>query len=213
MTVSPTDPLRETEGIQGTSPITPQPSPDPTKAEPQKEFQGPEKLEQKQTQETQKPSPMEIAKDSAQKNADQSGPEKVEEKINQFQEKMQMMKGQLQNPPQRLEDAHYQALSQVAKETNKNLNAAARAAGAEHTAVTQKSGQRVQDFLADWIDGGQKTMGNVLESLPNLKGGDLGQFMRIQMSVQRATQRVELMSSIIGSTVGGINKLMQTQLG
>lgn len=209
MTTSPTDPLRETSATQPTRPIE-QPPTEPT-TEPQKEFRGPETLEPSKPGMQQKPSPMDIARETA--TAQEITPEKVQNQADQLQKKFLALGEDLKNPPKPLTDEHYQALQTVASQAEKNMQAAARHSGAEHTVVEQKSGQSVKDFLIEWVDGGQKTMGNVLESLPNMQAGDMTGMMRVQVSMQRASQRAELMASIISATVGGIKTLMSTQLG
>lgn len=213
---NPTDPLRESSSIQGTGPIRQEPSPEPMKSEPQKEFHGPDTLQQSKegVQQSSKPSPMDIAKDAA--RTEEVDPEKVQAQVGQLKNTMRYTQDKLQNSDNLAEPMtkeHDSALSKLSNLAGNDIKRAARSAGVDYTPVERKEGQGIKEFLTDWLDGGQKTMSNVMESLPNMQGGDLTGFMRVQMSVQRATQRVELMASIIGSTVGGIKTLMGTQLG
>ncbi|NGX60626.1 MAG: hypothetical protein K940chlam9_00092 [Chlamydiae bacterium] len=167
-----------------------------------------------QTISTGQPSPIEVAKESAQAQA-QMTPEQLSANMQKLQSQFTQAQTDLKNPDVKgkLTDDHQQALSKLVGKMNPDMKTIAQNSKGEFTPATQNKGEGVVNFVTKWIDASQQTMGNALNYLSNTKKPELGQYLKLQYAVQRATQRGELFASIVGSSVSGIKTLMSTQLG
>ncbi len=76
-----------------------------------------------------------------------------------------------------------------------------------------EGGGNVLSRVVNWLGGAQGALGGALEYLKTTEKPDITSYLRLQYAVQRATQRGELFSSIVGSSVSGIKTIMSTQLG
>lgn len=67
----------------------------------------------------------------------------------------------------------------------------------------------------NWCYSGEQILHNALLFLSDQKDSfsSLGDYLKLQYAVQRATQRTELFASIMGITISSIKTIMTTQLG
>lgn len=202
---SPTNPIKPVEP----SPIT----------QPQgggvQEFKGPEeRMKGLQGPETEKPSPMEIMEQMGH-DRKPATPESVGDQLTKLQDTFQGAKNQLQNPgvAKSLRPDHDEALSKLVGKLNGDMGRIAKNSDTEFAPKTRATGETIVDYVSSWIDGSQETLAKALQSVSQVKDPDPARLMNLQYSVQRATQRAELFSTIIGSSVSGIKTIMSTQLG
>ncbi|MFN0065324.1 MAG: hypothetical protein ACKVOH_03700 [Chlamydiales bacterium] len=217
------DPISNNPGIM---PIPGSPGQGPVKPEiggkeeeaPGKKFAMPQEAkpetEGAQGAQTAKPSPMDVAKDSGQPRP-QTTPEELSGQLNKLQNNLEQTRAQLNNPDvtKKLSSEHLEALEKLSNKMNPDMRAIAQNSGGQHVNVTRGKNQDVISHVTNWIQGSQKTLNGALEYLANTKKPSIGTYMKLQYSIQRATQRGELFSSILGSTVSGIKTIMSTQLG
>lgn len=201
--------------VSPSKPITPV---EPSTSQPQgpgvKEFQGPEeRMKGTQAPETEKPSPMELMQEKGHQKAPTK--ESVEEQLSKLDQVFEGAKKQIQNPSteRSLRPDHEEALGKLVGKLNGDMGRVAKHSDVEFSPKTQGKGETVVDFVSNWIDGSQQTLANALQSVGKSQNPDPAQLMGLQFSVQRATQRAELFTSIISASVSGIKTIMSTQLG
>ncbi|MCH9625032.1 MAG: hypothetical protein S4CHLAM123_01980 [Chlamydiales bacterium] len=163
---------------------------------------------------TDKPTPMDVAEDAS-RQQQQLNPQELGGQITQLQEKFRAVQTQLSDPTltNKFTSDHYKALQQVTEKMNPDLRTIAKTTGSEFNPPEQTKGENVLNFITKWVNGSQETLGKSLTYLQETKKPNVTDFLRLQYAVQRATQRGELFSSIIGSSVSGIKTIMSTQLG
>lgn len=161
-----------------------------------------------------RPSPMEVAGEAA-KQRPQMSPEEVSDHIQQLQNKLGEINTNLQNPDvtNKFSNDHYEAMNRVVEKMNPDMRAIAKNSQGEFNPPQHVSGETVLNWVTRWINGSQGTLSNALNFLSKEKKPDPGTFLRLQYAVQRATQRGELFSSIVGASVSGVKTIMTTQLG
>jgi len=175
-----------------------------------KEFRGPGAEKAPETETTDKISPMDLAGQDQRKSAPTQ--ESLDGQLNKLNDTLEGAKNQLQTTTQIRPDQE-EALNKLVDKMNGDMNRIAKHSETEFTPRKQGSGEKMLEFVTGWIDGSQSTLQKALASVSQLKNPNPGQLMNLQYSVQRATQRGELFSSIIGSSVSGIKTIMSTQLG
>jgi hypothetical protein len=141
--------------------------------------------------------------------------EEMEEKLQQLSGHFDKIKGDIQNPSkiQGITPDHLEAMNRVMEKMNPDMRTIAKNTGGEFKPPEKPEGQSPLDSVMQWVNGGQDTLSGALNHLSTMDQPDMGTYMKLQYSVQRATQRGELFASIIGSTVSGIKTIMSTQLG
>lgn len=198
-------------------PITPLQGPtegSPKMPEGAKEFHGPEgggkKMEESAATEK-PPSLMELAGQMG--RSKEITQESVQNQLSQLQDTLAGAKDQLQKPGVALRPDQEKAFDKLVDKMNGSMSQIAKHSDSEFVPKKQAAGQKMVDFLTDWIDGSQKTMGKALSSVSKMENPGPADLMNLQYSVQKASQRAELFSSIIGASVSGIKTIMSTQLG
>lgn len=158
------------------------------------------------------PSPMEVA---GQQSSQRIPPEEMASHIQKAQQSLEEAQAKLSDPDvqKQLSKEHYEALSQVSTKLNGDLRTIAENSnGAFEPPKGDPKKSAVQNIL-DWVNGSQSTLTGALNYLSTTKKPGPAAYMKMQYAVQRATQRAELFSSIVSSSVSGIKTLMSTQLG
>jgi hypothetical protein len=198
----PTSPTEGPSGAKGVGP------------EGQKPFTFPEELPTKegpQVETGKKPTPMEASQERGAKP--RWTPEELNDNVKGLQEKLANAKNRLNGPEKaNLTSDHEAALKKLTDRLTPDIKKIAKAANSDFSPPAQKKGG-VLEYITEWIDGTQGTLGGALSYLEQKPPQSPEEFLKLQFSIQRATQRGELFSSIIGSSVSGLKTLMSTQLG
>lgn len=162
----------------------------------------------------QHPTPMEAAGDAA-KQQRQVPPEELSQQINQLQDQFKSIQNQLQdsNITNTFTPDHFDALKKVTEKMNPDMGTIAKSSQGEFHPPQPAAGESMLNYVTQWLNGSQSTLSNALNFLQNTKKPEIGNYLRLQYAVQRATQRGELFASIVGSSVSGIKTIMSTQLG
>jgi hypothetical protein len=162
-----------------------------------------------------RPSPMEVAGDAARQQQPQMPPEELSGKIVNLQDQLNGIHNKIQDSKftQNFTSDHYQAMQKVTQKMNPDMKDIAKYSKGEFNPPQQQKGQSVLEYVSNWINGSQGTLGGALDYLQTAQKPDPTTYLRLQYAVQRATQRGELFASIVGSTVSGIKTIMSTQLG
>lgn len=173
---------------------------------------GPEGNKPEQLQ-GQKPSPMEVAGDASRQNIPVPK-EELSNQIVQLKSQFNNIQENLQNSTfsNKLTPDHFQAMQKVMEKLNPDMNAIAKSTNGKFETAPKTKGS-VLDTVTNWLGGAQGTLGGALDYLQNTKKPDISNYLKLQYSIQRATQRGELFASIVGSSVSGIKTIMSTQLG
>lgn len=161
-----------------------------------------------------KPSPMDAAREGMQQQA-QMTPAELNEKLSELKNRLGEVNNQLQNPTitGRFNQDHLEALSRLTDKMNPDLQTIAKQTASEFKSPLKTAGEPILSFVTRWLDGTQQTLTKALDYVSQEKSPNPAAFLKLQYSVQRATQRGELFSSIIGASVSGIKTIMSTQLG
>lgn len=162
---------------------------------------------------TSAPSPMEVARNTG--PSKQLPPEELSEHVNKAQNALKEAQTKLNNPAiqKNLTEEHFKALDQVKGKMNGDLRQIAENSGSQYEPSQPLPDDNPVQRLAKWINGSQSTLTGALNYLSQTKNPNIASYMKLQYGVQRATQRAELFSSIVGSSVSGLKTLMSTQLG
>jgi hypothetical protein len=176
---------------------------------------GPEGSPVIQEPKSDRPSPMEVASDAAKQQRGEIAPEELNDNILKLQGRLNDIQGKMQDPTvtQRFVEDHYTAMQRVTQLLNPDMQTIAKNANGEFIPPGKKSGQSVVNYVSQWLDGAQGTLGSALNYLQNTNKPDVTSYLKLQYAVQRASQRGELFASIVGSSVSGIKTIMSTQLG
>jgi hypothetical protein len=204
----PVNPTRPSAPVEGPgSPLAKEP-------EGGKEFHGPEAGKTvPQGQSTEKPSLMDLAGQMGH-GKEQVTQESLSQKLGNLQDKFGDIKTRFQNQRPDLRVDQERAFDKLVDKLNGDMRQITKQSGAgEFSPKKRGVGEKMVDFLTGWLDGSQKTLSKALTSVSGLKDPNPADLMNLQYSVQRATQRSELFSTIIGSSVSGIKTIMSTQLG
>lgn len=167
------------------------------------------------TQPSDKPTPMEVAREGAQKQPMWTQDE-VSDQLGQLNDRLGEVKAKLQDPniTGRFSQDHYEALTRVTDKMNPDMKTIAKETEGKYQPPQSVSGESVVTFITRWINGSQQTLSNALNFLSEQPGPpNPASFLKLQYAVQRATQRGELFASIVGASVSGIKTIMSTQLG
>lgn len=170
------------------------------------------------SKQTESVSPMQLA---GQTQAGQRmTPEQLSSHVDKLRSQLNEVTAKLQdtNLQNKLTDDHISAIKQVVKKMNPDMRSIANETGGKFQAANVEGDKSsVLSSVTNWINGSQEALGGALNYLSQKKGDQSGvnpaEFLKLQYSVQRATQRGELFSSIISSSVSGIKTIMSTQLG
>jgi hypothetical protein len=141
--------------------------------------------------------------------------EEMQDKIGQLSKHLDKVKGDIQDPSKLkgITSDHLEAMNRVMDKMSPDMRTIAKSTGGEFKPAEKTAGKSPLDAVMGFINGGQDTLQGALNHLSTMDKPDMGTYMKLQYSVQRATQRGELFASIIGSTVSGIKTIMSTQLG
>lgn len=204
---SPTEPLRDIEPEI----ITPQTSPNVVggglgdEKQP-KPFNLPEKGAGGVSQE--QISPMELAQTQQQK----INPQEISQRINYMNNKFGQIGTMLQNNPNAtIPKDRVGELNNTMGGLGEDLRHIAQLTGGKYSPPQESN--NIMEWIKNFVSGGQAQFDQALQSLGKMKNPNPAEMLRLSYTVQRATQKTELFSSIISSTVGGIKTIMGTQLG
>lgn len=141
--------------------------------------------------------------------------EEMQSSLQGINDNLEKVKGQISNPEQvkGITPTHEQAFNRVMDKMNPDMKTIADSTGGEFKPPEKAEDEGVLGHVMNWINGSQNTLQGALGHLSNMEKPDLGTYMKLQYSVQRASQRGELFASIVGSSVSGIKTIMSTQLG
>lgn len=164
---------------------------------------------------TTKPTPMQVMSDVEQQRQPPMNPEQLQDHLTRLKEGFAQAQSKLSNPANlaKLTDDHYKALTRWTEVLNPNLKTIAKNTDTEFSPIKKKKGETALSYVTRWIDGSQDTLTSALNFFSTQSNPNPASMLKIQYAVQRAVQRVELFSSIIGSSVSGVKTLMSTQLG
>lgn len=159
-----------------------------------------------------KPTPMEVARDSARGQG--WSQEEIQSNMERLQQQLAQAKTQLQNPniTKNLTPDHFAALDKLTDKMNPDMRSIAKLTGNEFTPPLKGKDSLLNSVLK-WVGGSQDMMESALAYAGSMKNPNPQDMLRLQFSMHRATERGELFSSIIGSTVSGIKTIMSAQLG
>lgn len=166
-----------------------------------------------------KPTPMDVARDAErQANAPRWSVNEMQDNLTSLQTLLNRAKTNLTNPNTQkiLTEDHRTALVRLTSKLNPDLEEIAQLTEGNYQpkgAPAAKDSNSVLNYVAEWLGGGQKTLGEALNFASDVHNPDPVAYLKLQFAVQRATQKGELFASILGSTVSGIKTLLSTQLG
>ena len=165
-----------------------------------------------------RPSPMEAAKelgDQSKAKQQELAPEQLASKINDLHDRLGQVKTNLTKPEvtKSFTEDHNTALVKTSDRLGKDVQSIAKNTGGEYSPPIKDKAQSALDFVIKFVDGSQGQLRNAMSYLGKLKKPDYTQMLSLQYAVQRASQKGELMSSIIGASVSGIKTILSTQLG
>ncbi len=161
------------------------------------------------------PTPMQVARDASHKQAPLS-PEEMQNQLETLTNRLGEIRNKLQNEKivNKFGQEHYQAFEKVIDKMNPDLKTIAKSTQGEFNPTPKKKGESILQHVTQWIDGGQGTLNSALNYLSNKQGNpNPADMLKLQYAVQRASQRGELMASLIGAGVSAIKTIMSTQLG
>ncbi|MCH9608595.1 MAG: hypothetical protein S4CHLAM45_11730 [Chlamydiales bacterium] len=158
--------------------------------------------------------PMDVARDASQGN-ERMSPEELTDKISKFRDDLSQAHAKLSDPnvTKNFTDDHHKALGKLVEKMNPDMRTIANNSGGKFEPTPLGKGGDLLAKVGEWINGSQKSLGGAMDYLSKTKNPNMASFMKLQYSVQRASQRGELFASIISSSVGGIKTIMSTQLG
>jgi len=164
---------------------------------------------------TDKPTPMDVAKDAAEKGAPQMTPEQLGEQMDKLKTQLGTAQTNLQDSgiTNKFSKDHYDALGKLVEKMNPDMRSIAKSTKGELSPTQHISGEPVLKFITRWINGSQQTLSAAMNYIGSEKNPNPASMLKLQYSVQRATQRGELFASIVGATVSGIKTILSTQLG
>lgn len=174
----------------------------------------PEPLQGSQTTpQSQLPTPMDLAREGT--HSQQWTSDELNDNLTKLQTQVSTAHTNLQDPnvTKDLTEDHYSALSQVANAMNPSMRSIAKYTNTDFSPPNPEKSGGLKQFLLQWLNGSQQTLTNALRYTSTISHPDPVSMLKLQYSVQRATQRGELFASIIGSSVSGIKTIMSTQLG
>ncbi len=163
---------------------------------------------------TEKPSPMDLAREGAEKGTRMT-PEELNNQLSQLKNRLNETQADLQNPTvtNKFTKDHYDALGKLVDKMNPDMRNIAKNSSGEFNPPQHISGEPVLNYITRWINGSQETLTSALNYVGKEKNPNPASFLKLQYSVQRAVQRGELFASIVGASVSGIKTIMSTQLG
>lgn len=165
---------------------------------------------------TNTPSPMQMISTTAATPPNRMTVEQLNQNLSQLQSQFGQIQNQLQDSSvtSQLSPDHLNAMQRLVEDLNPQMRTIANETGGQFQPPQIKSGSVLSDIVK-WVNGSQQTFGGALHYLSSADGKQVNieSMMRLQYSVQRASQRGELFASIISSTVSGVKTIMSTQLG
>lgn len=169
--------------------------------------------------ESDRPTPMEAAKESIVKQDVTQTQEQIQDKLQQVKGSLEKVQNDLVNPDitNKFVQDHYDALNKTADVMGRDLNNIAKNSSedgkGEFSAPQRIAGEPALNYITKFLNGAQETLNSALNSIGNQKNPNPAAMLKLQFSVQRAAQHAELFASIVGSSVSGIKTIMSTQLG
>ncbi len=162
--------------------------------------------------ESSKPTPMEAIRDGAgQKNTLENTQNAGKELVKKIQLTKELYADQSRTGA--LTQDHLNAMGQVVERMSGDMTKVAKHSEQSYEAPVKKKGDSVLKYVVDYLDHSQGTAEKALTFLSKNQNPNMAQMFSLQYSMQRASQKVELLASVIGSSVSGIKTLMSTQLG
>lgn len=160
-----------------------------------------------------KPSPMDVARDSA--HVQGWDPQDIQDNMRLLQTQLSDAQKKLQDPnlTAKFSDDHYTALNKLTDKMNPEMRSIAKLTDGKFSPPEGQKGGGALNYVLNWVGGAQQTLGNALAYASSIKNPNPADMMRLQFAMHRATERGELFASIIGSTVSGIKTIMSAQLG
>lgn len=173
----------------------------------------PEGKEPSEAASASKPTPMEVAREGQERKP--MTPEEVGGNINKLKTQLEDAQRNLQDPnvTSKFAPEHYQALNKLVEKMTPDVRTIAKNTEGEFNPPQHIANEPALNYVARWLNGSQETLTSALNYLSTIKNPDPGSFLKLQYSIQRATQRGELFATIIGSSVSGVKTIMSTQLG
>lgn len=165
---------------------------------------------------TEQPTPMEVAREVAEQQRPELTPEQLGDKASQLKNQFGDVQNKLQNPDitNKFSPDHYEALNRAVEKTNPDLRSIASNSKSEFNPPQHEPGESVLGYVGRWLNGSQETMSGAIDFLSKADTqASPGTYLKLQMAMQKASQRGELFASIVGSSVSGIKTIMSTQLG
>ncbi len=165
-----------------------------------------------------KPTPMEamkISEGDARAKQQQLTPDQLQDRMRKLNEQLGSVKTKLQNPTiaKTLTPDHHLALTKTVDRLGTDIRTIAKNTNGEFVMPTKSKAQGALEYVTNFIDGSQNQLRNAIQYVGQLKNPTYAQMLSLQYSVQRATQKGELLSSIIGASTSAIKGILSTQLG
>ncbi|EPP34708.1 hypothetical protein CP10139811_0780 [Chlamydia ibidis] len=144
--------------------------------------------------------------------------EEIKEQINHLKSRLWDAQTTLENQdPGKLASEHIEAFGVIIDLINGDLGTIAECTQQNVKQEKEKEDEdkSVTRKVIDWVSSGEEILNRALLYFSDRNGEreNLADFLKVQYAVQRATQRAELFSSIVGTTVSSIKTIMTTQLG
>lgn len=168
------------------------------------------------------PSPMHMIKDQQEQNSKTSIVSSDELNTNVLSDQISQLKGSFSNLALRIEDSSQnfddkdtQQALQVMEILNQDLLEIANNTNQKESKSFEEETPGFIHKALNWCYSGEQILHNALLFLSDQKDSfsSLGDYLKLQYAVQRATQRTELFASIMGITISSIKTIMTTQLG
>lgn len=159
-----------------------------------------------------KPTPMEAIREGTEQK---SSPEQVQQVGHGLVDKIQQTKTLYSDKTktQGLSQEHFDAMTKIVDRLGSDMQKVSKYTEQKPPIVQKKKNESVLDYVVDYLETSQGTAQNAIEYLAKAKNPNMAQLLSVQYAMQRASQKVELLASVIGSTVSGLKTLMATQLG
>lgn len=159
-----------------------------------------------------KPTPMEVARDGG---GGKLSPQEILDQTEVLQKKIDKAKVLYQDPAKarNLTQDHYDAMMKVTSKLGGDLHKMAKYTNGEFAYPQKEKQDTVLQYVLKYLNSSQGVTDHVTQFLGQNTNPNVAQLLSVQYAMQRASQKVELLASIIGSSVSGIKTLMSTQLG
>ncbi len=162
---------------------------------------------------SEKPTPMDVARDTARGQGWSS--QEIQDNMQRLQSQLATAQKQLSDPnvTGKFSPDHFTALTRLTDKMTPDMRAIAKYTQGEFTPPPPGKGESVLHQVLKWVGSSQDMMEGALSFAGTVKNPNPSDMLRLQFAMHRATERGELFSSIISSTVSGIKTIMSAQLG